>query len=177
MHRLLYTATAVLVLVAAVSVITHSANGVIGTTTTAPARGYYLTKNTITGGNVLTACATGYHFASVWEILVTSDLHYSKTLGRTNTNSGVGPPTVSGNSTFSNAAYGWIRTGGPADPNCLNWTSSNSVDSGSAGALSFGAVHEPQWIIDNGTSTQTAISCDGTLSGTPLTIGVWCVQN
>jgi hypothetical protein len=176
MHRLLYAATAVFVLVTAVSVITHSANDVIGTTTTAPARGYYLTKNTITGGNVLTACATGYHFASVWELLV-SDLHYNKTLGRTNTNSGVGPPSVSGNTTFSNAPYGWIRSGGAGDPNCLDWTSSSAVDSGSAGALSFGSVHEPQWIIDNNTGGQTAISCDGTFTGTPVSIGVWCVQN
>jgi len=66
-------------------------------------------------------------FASVWEILVTSDLHYNKTLGRTNTNSGVGPPSVSGNTTFSTASYGWIRSGGAGDPNCLNWTSSTRL--------------------------------------------------
>jgi len=177
MHRLLYTATAIFVLVAAVSVITHSANDVIGTTTTAPARGYYLTKNTITGGNVLTACATGYHFASVWEILVTSDLHYNKTLGRTNTNSGGGPPALAGGTTFSTAPFGWIRVGGIGDPNCFNWTSSSAVNSGSAATLNFGSAHEPQWLIDNNTGGQTAISCDGTLSGTPLPIGVWCVQN
>src|SRR6476646_2931305 len=79
MHRLLYTATAVLVLVAAVSVITHSANGVIGTTTTAPARGYYLTKGTFHGNQALTACATGYHFASFSELNNPSFLTYNKT--------------------------------------------------------------------------------------------------
>jgi len=67
-YRLLYTATAVFVLVAAVSVITHSANDVIGTTTTAPASHYYLTKGTFHGNQALTACATGYHFASFSEL-------------------------------------------------------------------------------------------------------------
>jgi len=92
MHRFLYAAAAVFVLVAAVSVITHSANDVIGTTTTAPARHYYLTKTGVTGNGALTAYATGYHFASFAEISDLSDLTYNKTLGETAADSGQGPP-------------------------------------------------------------------------------------
>jgi hypothetical protein len=136
-----------------------------------------LTKNTITGSKVLTACASGYHFASIWEILNTSDLHYNTSLGRTNINSGNGAPALSSNTNFTDAAYGWIRTGAPDDPNCLKWTSSNGTDTGSAGVLTIPTGAQPQWSVDNGTITGSAISCDGTFSGTPLPVGVWCVQN
>jgi hypothetical protein len=169
-----------LVAIAAVALLSHNVGTAQGTvfTSTAPIRGYYLTKSTITGSKVLTACASGYHFASLWEILNTSDLHYNTALGRTNVNSGNGAPAISSRSTFADAAYGWIRTGAPDDPNCINWTSSNAVDAGTAGSLQIlGGANPPQWIIDNSSSGQTAISCDGTAGGTPLTVGVWCVQN
>jgi hypothetical protein len=169
-----------LVAIAAVALLSHNVGNAQGTvfTSTAPIRGYYLTKSTITGSKVLTACASGYHFASLWEILNTSDLHYNTALGRTNVNSGNGAPAISSRSTFADAAYGWIRTGAPDDPNCINWTSSNAVDAGTAGSLQIlGGANPPQWIIDNSSSGQTAISCDGTAGGTPLTVGVWCVQN
>jgi hypothetical protein len=169
-----------LVAIAAVALLTHNVGNAQGTafTSTAPIRGYYLTKNTITGSKVLTACASGYHFASIWEILNTSDLHYNTTLGRTNVNSGNGAPALSSHTTTANVPYGWIRTGAPDDPNCINWTSSNGVDAGSVGALFIqGASPPPGWIIGNSTGTQTPVSCDDTVGGTPYNIGVWCVQN
>jgi hypothetical protein len=168
-----------LVAIAAVALLSHNVGNAQGTvfTSTAPIRGYYLTKSTITGSKVLTACASGYHFASIWEILNTSDLHYNTTLGRTNVNSGNGAPAISSRSTFADAAFGWIRTGGPDDPNCINWTSSNGVDAGSAGVLNFSSGVPPSWSIAVGGPNSTPISCDGTFSGTPLPIGVWCVQN
>ena len=114
-----------LVAIGAVTLLSHNVGSAQGApaTSTAPVRAYYLTKATITGSKVLTACASGYHFASVWEMFNTSDLHYNTTLGRTNANSGLGPPAISSHSTSADDAYGWIRTGGPDDPNCLNWTS------------------------------------------------------
>jgi hypothetical protein len=103
-----------LVAIVAVALLSHNVGNAQGTafTSTAPIRGYYLTKNTITGSKVLTACATGYHFASIWEILNTSDLRYNTTLGRTNTNSGLGAPSISYNPDRSvvDAPIGWIRT-------------------------------------------------------------------
>jgi hypothetical protein len=169
-----------IVVLAAVSLLTHNVGNAQGTvfTSSAPIRGYYLTKNTITGSKVLTACATGYHFASIWEIFNTSDLHYNTTLGRTNVNSGNGPPALSSHSTNADLPFGWIRTGAPDDPNCINWTSSNRVDAGSVGALGIqGNSPPPAWTIGNSTGTQTPASCDDTAGGTPLPIGVWCVQN
>jgi len=173
MHRLLYTATAVFVLVAAVSVITHSANDVIGTTTTttAPARHYYLTKAALNGNQALTACATGYHFASFAEISSLSDLTYNKTLGRSAADSGSGPPSL---------VYGWIRTGYPAnsnssDPstptNCNAWTSGNSADSGEAALLdpSFGRNSAAVLTVGFINNAQ----CNSAIAN----IGVWCVQN
>jgi len=180
MNNIFRNAVVAIVVLAAVSLLNRNVGNAQGTvfTSTAPIRGYYLTKSTITGSKVLTACASGYHFASIWEILNTSDLHYNTTLGRTNVNSGHGAPAVTGHSTLADAAYGWIRTGGPDDPNCVNWTSSNATDAGSIGGLDIpGGGAQPQWVIDNGTGGGTAISCDGTLSGTPLSVGAWCVQN
>ena len=168
-----------LVAIAAIALLSHNVGNAQGTgfASTAPVRGYYLTKSTIIGSKVLTACASGYHFASMWEILNTSDLHYNTTLGRTNVNSGSGAPAVSSLSTLADAAYGWIRTGAPDDPNCLKWTSSNGADTGSFGGLYIKyAGKDQQWEIENGTGG-TAMSCDGTFSGTPTTVGVWCVQN
>ncbi len=83
-------------------------------------RRYYLTKNTFDGSETLTACAPGYHFASLWEIIDPSALRYNTTLGQTKGDSGHGPP----------ARSGWVRTGymsghdGIAGRgNCDAWTS------------------------------------------------------
>jgi len=72
-------------------------------------RGYYLTQGTYNGaeadgtdGNGAGVCASGYHFASLWEILDPSNLKYNTTLGYTQADSGQGPPTN---------ALGWVRTG------------------------------------------------------------------
>src|ERR1700730_18042199 len=110
-----------LVAIVAFALLSHNVGNAQGTvfTSTAPIRGYYLTKSTITGSKVLTACASGYHFASIWEILNTSDLHYNTTLRRTNVNSGNGAPAYTSHSTTADVPYGWIRTGGPDDPNCI----------------------------------------------------------
>ena len=175
MHRLLYTATAVLVLVAAVSVITHSANDVIGTTTTAPARHYYLTKGTFHGNQALTACSTGYHFASFAELDNPSFLAYNKTLGRNAADSGSGPPTYL-------LGIGWIRTGYSSNANangdsfaatnCNLWTSGNSTD--------FGEVMFFALDSNSGTGSPSiptfinSLKCDTSNGGA---VGVWCVQN
>jgi hypothetical protein len=169
-----------LVAIVAVALLSHNVGNAQGTvfTSTAPIRGYYLTKNTITGSKVLTACATGYHFASIWEILNTSDLHYNTTLGRSNANSGLGAPSISYTLDRSviDAPIGWIRTGGALDANCKNWTSNSATDQGSAAGLTTANTSAPLWGVFS-TSTKQEISCDDTLSGTPLPVGVWCVQN
>src|SRR5258708_6276766 len=80
---------------------------VVALTVGTPARAeaktkYYLTRGTFQGNAVLTACAGGYHPASLWEIRDTSNLQYDTSRGVTQADSGSGPPSE---------AWGWIRTG------------------------------------------------------------------
>jgi hypothetical protein len=84
----------------------------------ASVRKFYLTKNTFYGDQPLTACAKGYHMASLFELSVTSDLQYNTTLGHTVGDSGFGPP---------HHIFGWVRTGLDSDIaiNCDGWTSSS----------------------------------------------------
>jgi|SRR5579862_1802898 len=119
----------------AVSLSARSFSGAATTTTsTAPARHYYLTKTTLNGNQALTACASGYHFASWAEILDPTVLSYNKTLGRTAPDDGAGPPS----------AYGWVRSGLVSSPtvensvtptNCALWTSGSGSDNGKIGVL------------------------------------------
>ncbi len=85
-------------------------------------RQYYLSP-TNDGAHALTACASGYHMASLWEIVDPSNLKYNTTLGHTLQDSGQGPPT---------SLPGWVRTGalsstssGAGLGNCAIWTSSS----------------------------------------------------
>lgn len=86
---------------------------------TGPMREYYLTTGTYNGASATTACASGYHMASIWEILDPSSLRYNTSLGHTEADSGFGPPV----------ARGWVRTGYtssneelPGRANCSSWT-------------------------------------------------------
>jgi hypothetical protein len=91
-------------------------------------RKFYVTKNGMGGSQALTACATGYHMASLWEILQPSTLTYDTALGFVTDDSGSGPPV---------GVAGWIRTGWQEDvlptrglANCHAWTSSAATDLG-----------------------------------------------
>ncbi len=56
-------------------------------------RKFYLTKTLHTGAQALSACATGYHMASLWEIHDPTNLRYNTELGFTSgSDSGFGPP-------------------------------------------------------------------------------------
>jgi len=100
----------------------------------APGR-YYLTAGAATGTNADTACASGYHMASLWEILDVSNLAYDTTLGyqHPSGDQGDGPPT---------GVDGWVRTGGapsiggtPGGGNCAAWSSSFSGYTGTVASL------------------------------------------
>lgn len=134
---------------------------------TAPIRGYYLTTGTFTGSQALTACASGYHMASYFEISGPSMLRYETSLGLTAADSGMGPPTYNG----ANLYFGWIRSGGDAGvgqtqiyKNCNVWTSSGASDWGTAAAFVAQTTH-PVPTIE---SLQG--ECDWALR-------VWCVQD
>jgi hypothetical protein len=88
---------------------------------------FYLTRGNYDGDEALMACAEGYHFASLWEIMDLSALRYNTDLGKSRDDSGQGPP----------AQHGWVRTGYAGNSagiagrgNCNGWTSDLFADSG-----------------------------------------------
>lgn len=100
-------------------------------------RGFYLTDSSDYYGSIAkTACATGYHMASLWEIADPSNLKYNTSLGYEQTDSGEGPPADEA------WVFGWVRTGYVADvsttvgrANCSNWTSHGFSTWGTTAAL------------------------------------------
>lgn len=101
----------------------------------APRRKYYLTQSPgVDGDEALTACASGYHMASLFEILDPSHLEYNTDLGPTRTDSGTGPITQLGT---------WVRTGWDRSStsgyagvdNCEAWTSDDGSDYGTTAWL------------------------------------------
>ncbi len=134
-----------------------------------PARGlgrYYLTPTLHKANEALTACAAGYHMASLGEIHDTSNLRYDTALGFTRGDSGSGPPS---------GTAGWIRTGWDADEsdlpgssNCNSWTSDSPFGEGTVVAL-------PRiWRLTDGPVISPWLS-SGELCSEP--IRVWCVQD
>jgi hypothetical protein len=127
-------------------------------------RQYYLTTDSYDGSEALTACTSGYHFASLWEILDPSNLKYNTTLGYTQADSGQGPPTN---------ALGWVRTGYLSNTsttagqgNCNAWTSSDSSHNGTRALLptNWTAVKDIHvWVV-------MTFWCD-------FGFQVWCVED
>lgn len=123
---------------------------------------YYLTKDTYPGDQALAACALGFHMASLWEILDTSNLRYNARLGHTRRDSGYGPPTMSG---WIRTGYSSGSTGSPGTSNCHAWTSGSGSD---VGSYVFLPASWEAGIEDvHGWAVATAV-CS-------LEIRVWCV--
>jgi hypothetical protein len=97
-----------------------------------PRRAYYVTRTTHTGSQALTACAAGYHMASVFEIFVPAVLRYETALGAASFDSGFGPPS-------GEAGVGWVRTGDPLGPHCDAWT----IDEGPGSAAALNPSGDP----------------------------------
>jgi hypothetical protein len=137
-------------------------------------RQFYLTYSTYQAGAARTACAEGYHFASIWEIADPSALKYNTDLGRTGTDSGEGPPTQIWFFGGSSVARGWIRTGynvGSWDTvgqaNCSGWGTSDGLAWGTAANLPSDWTSSEQ---DIGVWNTEVRTCNTTLR-------VWCVQD
>lgn len=135
---------------------------------------FYLTQTTHSGSEALTACAPGFHMASMWEIHDPTSLLYDATLGHTRDDSGSGPPV----------AAGWIRTGNDdasvnlgggevGANNCDGWTQDDNVSVGSAVLLGGPTSTDIDW-------TEPA-SIVAPWSGRALicssTVRVWCVED
>ena len=137
-----------------------------GSCTARGERFFYLTESTHMANQVLTACASGYHMASLWEILDLGTLSYNTSLGDTNVDSGSGP--------LSNS-NGWIRTGSITAgvdivgvANCFVWTSIDGEDYGIAAYLN------PDWALSS-SSTPTSPWRSSSFQCTSE-LRVWCVQ-
>ena len=149
--------------------LTGESAAAVGETSPAQSSGmreFYLTQYRFHDGNdALTACAEGYHFASLWELVDPSNLRYNTSLGYTRADSGQGPP----------AAGGWVRTGYqsstnqtfPGRGNCAVWTSDATLDYGTTILLPF------DWTLgvqDMGVWDVTVNSCHSQ-------IPVWCIED
>ena len=128
-------------------------------------RHYYLTNFSVNGSQALTACAVGYHTASLWEIYDLSNLEYdtSHPSAYKKADSGQGPPSL---------WYGWVRTGWdsstsniPGSGNCANWTSATAGHSGTIMRLTNSWNVQPGGI---GPWEPDPWTCSGTAP-------VWCV--
>ena len=130
----------------------------------AAGREYYLTNSASTATHALTACAGGYHMASLWEMLDTSGLKYNTGLGAARDDSGQGPPSFLG---------GWVRTGygsgntsTPGQANCNAWTSNNASHYGTYAQL------PSDW-----TSAKNIHVWQTGTSLCSFSARVWCVQD
>ena len=127
---------------------------------------YYLTNSVISADQALTACETGYHMASLWEIIDPSSLQYNGTLGSMPGDAGSGPPS---------SYYGWVRTGyasasstTPGQGNCLAWNTNESIYSGTRVRLPV------NWVVAGEQSAPwdaDAQACNDTSTY------VWCVED
>lgn len=99
-------------------------------------RHFYLTKTNYYPDQALTACASGYHMASLWELYDVSNLiyDYNHPDAYTMDDSGYGPPSQ---------RNGWVRTGYSSSfssiagtGNCNNWSSRSNTHYGVSVRLS-----------------------------------------
>ncbi len=129
-------------------------------------RRFYLTQSAFNGAQAPSACAAGYHMASLWEILDLSNLQYETSIGFMHADSGFGPPTL---------AEGWVRTGGPLQNedtpgigSCLAYTTTNSNLFGTS-------VNLPQEF--NSTQLTVISPWDSSAPTCDQQVRVWCVQD
>jgi hypothetical protein len=141
-------------------------------------RRFYLTKETVQGNRMLTACAAGYHAASRFELLDVSHLAYDSERGVVTDDAGYGPPSRV-EAYGSPDPTGWIRTGGTSSftdgaraagaafTNCATWTSASHDAYGTVAYLSeqFAGASVPAGVWNGGSQP-----CD-------IPAHVWCVEN
>jgi hypothetical protein len=139
-------------------------------------RSYYLTNFAADGASALAACDTGYHMASLFEIVDPSNLRYAfnHADAATQADSGVGPPAD---------LFGWVRTGEAAsgagemdegEANCGVWTSNDPGLNGTRVEIEDKWADIPleaeigPWDVD-------LQGCDDPDPQIPT--GVWCVED
>ncbi len=138
------------------------------------ARQYYLSRMLVQANKVRSACASGYHFASIWELADPSALKYDTSRGLSSSDSGGGPPTTINYMGNPLTARGWVRTSFSysvsaisGHANCGNWLNNYGLYWGTTANLPSNWIGNEQdigvWDVGVGT-------CDTSL-------WVWCVQD
>ena len=142
-----------------------SSDDVAAVSATGGGRHFYLSTANYNPTQAPTACALGYHLASLWELYDVSNLtyDYDHPAAYVKVDSGYGPPSN---------WYGWVRTGYDSSGdsttgtgNCLNWSSNSNSYYGVSVRLSRTWETAPG---DIGPWDATSFTCN--------TVGpVWCV--
>ena len=129
-------------------------------------RQFYLAKVNSEADQALSACAGGYHMASLWEILDVSNLSYAygHPAAYTKDDSGAGPPSY---------WNGWVRTGwngssenSAGQANCDNWSQK---------ATGFGTI--VRLVNAWGTTPGEIFTWDATAFQCTGVAPVWCVED
>jgi len=135
------------------------------------ARRFYATFTPVHANQALSACAAGFHMASLWELRSPSPLSYdNERAGNLSGDLGTGPPSN---------YVGWVRTGLPGSAtdsrpgiaNCANWTSGNSTDFGTAVRLDNTWVPSPPAApLSTWPWVPVALQCT-------VSVSVWCIED
>jgi hypothetical protein len=132
-------------------------------------RRFYVTQDVHDGSQALSACAAGFHMASLWEILDPAQLQYDTALGQTSQDSGFGPPS---------RWAGWIRTGKPSNfgsggaggASCAGYSTAEGLLGTTLYLTSF-------WDVTVVPSELVAPWWRGNTSQCETERAVWCVQD
>lgn len=128
-----------------------------GLCSTRGARLFYLTRANFLPNVAASACAPGFHFASVPELTTEGNLEYAEALGRQHVEAGVsaGPEWWGG----------WVRTGILGGSlSCNGWTSTAPAD---RGAILAAPPH----------STTNPLEWQGGQQGCGTPVPVWCIAD
>jgi hypothetical protein len=126
-------------------------------------RHYYLTNFSVTGNQATTACSSGYHLASLWEIYDPSNMKYdtSHPDAYTKADSGSGPPS---------SWYGWVRSGYDSSTSTIPGTGNCSAWTGTTGSGTIARLNS-NWLTSQGAVDPWEPdfwSCTGT-------VPAWCI--
>ncbi|HKJ18791.1 MAG TPA: hypothetical protein VJ984_15660 [Xanthomonadales bacterium] len=133
-----------------------------GSCSTRGIRRFYLTKTAFPADEALTACAAGFHMASLFELRDPGNLEYDTLRGFVDvTDQGSGPPLTEG---YARTAFPFADSGaGAGTANCDGWGSSFITDQGTTIQLTAtNAANFGPWVIDTA-------QCDG--------LEVWCIED
>lgn len=178
---LVVTLSCVLVIVALLAYLTLTGEravaaeaGTVGEASLAQSTGmrqFYLTTSSFYADETLTACADGYHFASLWEIADPANLKYNTTLGQRRSDSDQGPPSSSG--LGDGVGVGYVRTGYAAASNYAAGQANCQVWS----IYGLGAYGTVAWLPSDWTASNDDVGVWAVAPDNCVGRRVWCIED